>query len=106
LSAFSQTNTSQPKTFIFSKYQLPAQSESARATSFYSAPLRSSPYKIHYKIKTLTFPADTKPERPLSITNALVNGLIETATKKLFNDDCEKENRLFVPLKPTNTFKY
>ncbi|WP_148661217.1 hypothetical protein [Flavisolibacter tropicus] len=103
--AFSQTNATQPKTFIFSKYQLPAQGD-AVTTSFYSTPQSSSPYKIHYKIKTLTFPADTRPERPTSIASAVVNGLIETATKKLFKDNCEETNHMFVPLKPTNTVKY
>lgn len=106
LSAFSQNDTTLPKTFIFSKYQLPAQSESPIAFPFYSAPPPPSPYKIHYKIKTLTFPADTRPERPTSIANAVVNGLVETATKKLFKDDCDEKNRFLVPLKPTNTFKY
>ena len=104
-SAFSQTDDTHPKTFIFSKYQLPEQSDAA-STSFFNAPLKSSPYKIHYKIKTLTYPADTRSERSSSIANAVVNGLIETATKKLFKEDCEEMNRVFVPLKPTNTFKY
>ena len=102
--SYSQTDSTDavPKTFVFSKYQL----QGHAAVSFFSVPLQASPYKIHYKIKTLTFPADTRPERPVSIANAVVNGIIETATKRLLKDDCEEQNKFLVPLKPTNTYKY
>jgi len=105
--SYGQADSTQaaPKAFFFSKYQLSAQG-SLGSTSFFSVPLKASPYKIHYKIKTLTFPADTRPERPTSIVGALVNGIVETATNDLFNNDCEEKNKFLVPIKPTNTVKY
>lgn len=93
LSAFSQTDSSQPKTFIFSKYQLPTQGDSM-VTSFLNAPLKSSPYKIHYKIKTLTFPADPDPKpKRFNLIDALITGYLEDKYKDK-NDD-----RFLVPVK-------
>lgn len=84
LSAYSQVDSSPPapKTFIFSKYQLlPPQGDSA-ATSFFNAPLKSSPYKIHYKIKTLTFPADPDPKpKRFNLIDALITGYFEEKNK-------------------------
>jgi hypothetical protein len=93
LSAFSQTDSSLPKTFIFSKYQLPAQGEST-VTSFFNAPQKSSPYKIHYKIKTLTFPADPDPKpKRFNLIDALITGYLEDKYKDK-NDD-----RFLIPVK-------
>jgi hypothetical protein len=88
LSAYSQGDSSQtaPRTFIFSKYQLPAQGDST-AMSFLNVPLKSSPYKIHYKIKTLTFPADPDPKpKRFNLIDALITGYLEGKNKDK-NDD-------------------
>lgn len=104
VTSYSQADSTLPRTFSFSRYQLPAQS--ASTVSFFNAPVKASPYKIHYKIKTLTFPADTRPEPPKSIVGALVNGIVETAIDDLLNKDCEDKNKFLVPIKPTTTYKY
>lgn len=83
LACYSQADSTKPvpKTFILSKYQLPTQGDLA-TTSFFSVPLQSSPYKIHYKIKTQTFPndPDSKPKR-FNLIDALITGYLKDKDK-------------------------
>ena len=106
LTAFSQADTTAAvvRPFSLPKSQLPTPGETS--TSFFSAPVNESPYKIHYKIKTLTFPVDPRPEPPKSLVGALVNGIVETAIDDLLNNDCEDKNKFLVPIKPTTPVKY
>jgi len=94
LSAYSQADTLQPtpKTFIFSKYKLSTQG--ASTVSFFSAPLKPSPYKIHYKIKTLTFPSDPNPKpKRFNLIDAIITGYIEGKEEE------ENKNNFLVPVK-------
>lgn len=80
--AFSQADTlpPAPRTFIFSKYQLPTQGDSS--LSFFSAPLKASPYKIHYKIKTLSFPSDPNPKpKRFNLIDWIITGYLDDKDK-------------------------
>ncbi len=95
LSAYSQTDSVKPapKTFIFSKYQLPTKGDAVAAT-FFSAPVKESPYKIHYKIKTLTYPSDPDPKpKRFNLVDALITGYFEGKEEK------ENDKHFLVPMK-------
>ncbi|HYH13808.1 MAG TPA: hypothetical protein VD794_01220 [Flavisolibacter sp.] len=94
LASYSQADSSQPvpKTFIFSKYQLPVKSDES-TTSFFSAPVKASPYKIHYKIKTLDFPSDPDPKpKRFNVIDALITSYLSGEYK-------ENNNNTIVPFK-------
>ena len=91
VTSYSQTDSTQPKPFIFSKYQLPAQG--VPTVSFFSALLKESPYKIHYKIKTISFPTDPDPKpKRFNVIDALI-------TSYLSGDYKENNNNTIVPFK-------
>jgi hypothetical protein len=96
LAAYSQTDSTKPvpNTFIFSKYQLPTQGNATASTSLFSAPVQASPYKIHYKIKTLTYPADPDPKpKRFNLIDALITGYLDDKNKD------ENNNFLVTPFK-------
>jgi hypothetical protein len=74
----------QPLPFVFAKYKLPDQKASTLAGTFYSPVRPSTNYKIHYKIKTLHYPAEPeKPKfHPLDILINSLLGLDEPAANK------------------------